>query len=292
MEEQARPIVYHIPACPFSQRVEILLELKGLREAADFRVIDITQPRPWWLLRLTRGSTRLPVLHTRDGRIIKESLVILRYLEEIFPERRVARSDPYERAVETMLVAQEGGFAAAGYRLIMNRDQRLRPQLVEEMQRHYANLDDFLMEHNPAGTFLFDDFGWAEMVFTPLFMRFWFLEYYEGFDLPGDRRYSRVRGWRDACLAHRAARQVSREEIIKLYYDYALGAGNGALLPGRRRSSFAFTPGWAERPWPPRDKYRHQATDQELGLLSPPRSDPTGGRPPPQPKHTAISRSW
>ena len=27
-----RPIIHHIPVCPFSQRVEILLELKGLRD--------------------------------------------------------------------------------------------------------------------------------------------------------------------------------------------------------------------------------------------------------------------
>ena len=79
-------------------------------------------------------------------------------------------------------------------------------------------------------------------------------------------RYARVRGWVDACRAHPAAQQVTREQIVKLYYDYAKGAGNGALLPGRRQSSFAFEPDWRARPWPPRDKYRHSASDAELGL--------------------------
>ena len=68
-----------------------------------------------------------------------------------------------------------------------------------------------------------------------------------------------------AC-AGGAAQQVSREEIVKFYYDYAKGAGNGALLPGRRRSSFVFEPHWRSRPWPPKDKYGHSATDEELGL--------------------------
>jgi len=58
---------------------------------------------------------------------------------------------------------------------------------------HYARLNDFLMRHNPHGTYLFDDFGWAETVFTPIFMRFWFLEYYEDFDLPETGEYARVR---------------------------------------------------------------------------------------------------
>jgi glutathionyl-hydroquinone reductase len=44
--EQTAPTVYHIPVCPFSQRLEILLTLKGLRHLLDFHVVDITRPRP------------------------------------------------------------------------------------------------------------------------------------------------------------------------------------------------------------------------------------------------------
>ena len=77
-----------------------------------------------------------------------------------------------------------------------------------------------------------------------------------------------MRRWVDACLAHPAAQQVTKEAIVKLYYDYAKGAGNGALLPGRRQSSFTLEPDWRARPWPPRDKYGHSASDAELGLMS------------------------
>ena len=96
-------------------------------------------------------------------------------------------------------------------------------------------------------------------------MRFWFLEYYEGFYVPGE--LARLRRWRDACVSHPAAQQVSREEVVKLYYDYSLGAGNGALPAGRSVSSFAFEPDWRKRPWPPRDKWGPAATDAELGLV-------------------------
>jgi len=68
-------------------------------------------------------------------------------------------------------------------------------------------------------------------------------------------------------MAHPAARQVSHDEIVKLYYDYAVGLGNGALPPGRERSSFVFEPDWRDRPMPPRDKYDRIATDSELGLV-------------------------
>lgn len=259
-----KPVIHHIPVCPFSQRVEILLALKDLRSAVDFSVVDITKPRDPALLVKTRGTTALPVLELPDGRILKESLVLLRYFEDVFPEPAVARRDPYERAVENMLVAMEGDFTNAGYRFVMNQDRAKRPALAEQMEAQYRKLDDFLSWHAPDGTFLFDRFGLAECVFTPMFARFWFLEYYEGHDIP--EGLERVRRWRDACLAHPAARQVSREEIVKCYYDYAWGAGNGALLPGRKLSSFVFEPGWRERPWPPRGK-ETPATDAQLGLL-------------------------
>jgi glutathione S-transferase len=258
--------VYHIPVCPFCQRLEILLELKGLRDQVLFEVIDISEPRPAWLTEKTRGSTALPVLETEDGGVIKESLVILQYLEEVFPEPRISQRDPYRHAVENMLFRLEGPFTHAGYSYVMNQDITRRGALRDSMLGLYAQLDEFLLQHASAGPFLFERFGMAETVFTPLFMRFWFLEYYEGFELPDDPRYARVGAWRDACLAHPAAQQTCREEVVKLYYDYAMGAGNGALLPGRKRSSFAFEPDWRMRPWPPKAKYGARATDAELGL--------------------------
>jgi glutathione S-transferase len=258
------PVVYHIPVCPFSQRLKILLDLKGMPDAVRFEVVDITRPRPPWLLELTRGGTALPVLVTERG-VLRESLVILRYLDACFPDRPVARREPFERAVEDMLIALEGPFTAEGYRLVMNRDPARREALHERMRARFAELDDMLVDRSPAGTFLFDEFGLAEAVFAPVFARFWFLDYYEGFEVPEKLR--RVRRWRAACLGHQAAQQVSREEVVKCYYDYARGAGNGALPDGRQVSSFVFEPHWSQRPWPPRDKYGAGASDADLGLI-------------------------
>jgi glutathione S-transferase len=259
-----KPTLYHIPVCPFCQRIEIVLGLKGQRPAVDSQVIDITTPRPDWLLQLTRGSTSLPVLVTPNG-VLKESLVIMRYLEELLPGPAVLRATPYERAIENMLVAFEGDFTGAGYRFVMNRDPAKRDAHRDAMLTQYKKLDEFLTQHSPDGVFLFDRFGWAEATFTPMFMRFWFLDYYEGFDLPAVG-FERVKRWREACLAHPVAQQVSREEIVKVYYDYAVGSGNGALPAGRNVSSFTFDPPWQARPWPPRDKYDRIAADVELGL--------------------------
>ncbi|MGA9525896.1 MAG: glutathione S-transferase family protein [Myxococcaceae bacterium] len=266
MPNLSRPIVHHIPVCPFSQRLEILLALKGLTNAVEFRRVDITRPRNPELLAKTRGTTALPVLETESGEVLKESLVLMDYLEHRFPEPAVAQEDPYARGVERLMSTLEGPFVTAGYRFILNQEPSRRDAFAAEMLAQYAKLEDFLQWKSPNGTFLFDRFGWAEAVFTPMFMRFWFLDYYEGFELPS-QGFERVRRWRDACLEHPAAQQVSREEIVKLYYDYAKGRGNGSVPEGRTVSSFNFEPHWSKRPWPPADKYGKSATDAELGLV-------------------------
>ena len=266
MPELSRPIVHHIPVCPFSQRLEILLALKGLSDALEFRRVDITRPRSQELLAKTRGTTALPVLETESGGVLKESLVLMDYLEHRFPEPAVAHQDPYKRGVERLMCTLEGPFVSAGYRFVLNQERSRREAFEAELLAQYAKLEDFLQWQSPNGTFLFEEFGWAEAVFTPMFMRFWFVEYYEGFELPS-QGFERVRRWRDACLEHPAAQQVSREEIVKVYYDYAKGCGNGAVPEGRTVSSCSFEPHWSKRPWPPADKYGASASDAELGLI-------------------------
>lgn len=263
-----RPTIYHIPICPFSQRVEILLELKGLSDAVDFHVIDITKPRPAWLLEYTGGTTALPVLVDEEGRALKESLVILRYIEERFAAPEIARKDPFERGLERLMITKADAFGNTGYGFVMNRDRGETARFRDKLVSLYRDLDVFLTQHNPDGTFLFERFGLPEAVFTPLMMRFWFLEYYEGFGLPEADEFGRVRRWREACLAHPAAQQVAFDQIVKLYYDYAVGYGNGKVPEGRGLSSFVFEPDWRDRPMPPRDKYDRIASDRELGLCA------------------------
>ncbi|WP_051332351.1 glutathione S-transferase family protein [Cucumibacter marinus] len=259
-----RPAVYHIPVCPFCQRIEVMLDLKGKRDAVDFHVVDITVPRPEWLLGLTGGTTALPVMETDKGPL-KESLVLLDYIEDLYPDRPVKRTDPYEKALEALMVTMEGGFVAAGYMMVMNQDREKREEFRDRMDAQYKKLDDFLVANARHDTWLFEDFGFAEAVYTPFFQRFWFLDYYENYEIPAELK--RVRRWHDAAIEHPAAQQTSYDEIVKLYYDYAKGAGNGGLLPGREKSSFTFDPDWTTRPMPPRDKFNVSATDKELGLV-------------------------
>lgn len=262
-----KPIIYHIPICPFSQRLEIMLEMKGLRDAVEFRVVDITIPRAPELLAKTKGRTAMPFLELPDGRCLGESLVILDYLDQTLGQGSIRRDDPWERAIEASFARLEAPLVSAGYGMILNQDRAKTQGFIDRLLKTYGEMDAILSDQNPGGDFLFDRFGYAECVMTPMFMRFWFLDYYEDFPWPSDG-LQRMQHWRKACLASPLAQQTSEEEVIKLYYDYALGIGNGGLLPGRQRSTFVFEPHWRDRPMPPRAKYGPSASDEVLGLLA------------------------
>ena len=125
--------MYHIPVCPFSQRVEILLSLKGLTDQVEFHTVDITKPREAFLLEMTKGTTALPVIGVPGKTAIKESMVILRMIEDMFPEPPVARRDPHEHALESLLVEKQGAFTGAGYMMVMNQDEAKREEFRDRM---------------------------------------------------------------------------------------------------------------------------------------------------------------
>lgn len=258
--------LYHIPICPFSQRIEILLELRGLRERVRFEVIDITQPRPDWLIQKTGRQVPLPILELADGRVLRESMAILTYLDQVLPGKSLRAADPYTHAKEQILIGRADAYTMDGYMMVMNQDLGRKVEFEKKMLGHYAELNRLLNEWGEGDTFFLEEFGLVEAVYTPMRMRFWFLDYYEQFQLPETEEYARVSQWMNACLAHPAAQQVEYDEIVKLYYDYAKGSGNGALPEGRKVSSFTFDSDWRTRPMPPHDKYSYSATDAELGL--------------------------
>ena len=179
----------------------------------------------------------------------------------------MAHPDPFHHAVEGMLAELAGPFSGAGYRMILNRDPAKRDEMKAAVDAEFGKIDTFLKRYATGKAFLFEDrFGWAEVAMTPMFKRLWFLEYYEDYAVPA--HYDRVLAWREACVSHPAAQYRSKEELLKLYYDYSQGGGNGRIPEGRAVSSFSPDFDWRARPMPPRDKWGHAATDAELGLVA------------------------
>jgi glutathione S-transferase len=87
-------ILYDAARCPYCARVRIVFAEKGL--GYDTVEIDLSD-RPVWLYAKNPSGT-VPVLEEDGGLVLPESLVIMEYLEERFPEPPLWPADPAERA--------------------------------------------------------------------------------------------------------------------------------------------------------------------------------------------------
>ena len=257
--------------CPYCQRVELLLRAKDLYEKIDVRFIDLATPRPAWFLEKTGGTTSVPVLELEDGSILKESLVLMRYIEDRFAGHLPA--DPYQRAVANSFIALESDFVPPGYRLIMNTDDSKRAPLTEAYLAQVKRIDAFLRRYSPDNAFLFSSgFGLADAVFAPFLLRFTpLLSHYEAYEIPreGHERFYKFHDAALKAITEGKLKSVSSDDVIKAMYDAAHGFLNGKVPDGRKVSSNAPTTPFSARPLPPKDKWHSSLlTDEQLGLLA------------------------
>src|SRR4051812_11271296 len=97
-------VFYYGSGSPFAWRVWLALEHKGLAYEAKRLSFDKHEPRtPEFLALNPRG--KIPTI-VHDGWPLRESSVILEYLEEAFPSPRLLPSEPRARA-QARLIAHE-----------------------------------------------------------------------------------------------------------------------------------------------------------------------------------------
>ncbi len=85
-------LLYHDPRAPNPRRVRIFLAEKGV--PITFWASFV----PWLKLKIAVQGSLLPVLELSDGRVLRESMAICRYIEEIHPEPNLFGADTWERA--------------------------------------------------------------------------------------------------------------------------------------------------------------------------------------------------
>ena len=91
--------IYDAARCPYCARVRIALAEKGIEYEPV--VIDLSN-RPAWLYEKNPVG-RVPVLE-EDTLVLPESVVIMEYLEERYPEPALLPADPAARALERLRV--------------------------------------------------------------------------------------------------------------------------------------------------------------------------------------------
>jgi glutathione S-transferase len=128
------------------------------------------------LARVSPAGT-VPVLH-HDGKVIWETLAILEYLNDLFPEKRLWPEDREARAfARSVATEMHSGFREVRYGWPMNlrRPRRHKP-LDAEGERQRARIEAIWREcrdrYGDGGPFLFGDFTAADAMYAPVVTRF------------------------------------------------------------------------------------------------------------------------
>jgi glutathione S-transferase len=149
-------ILYDAARCPYCARVRLVLAEKGI--AYDPVEIDLDD-RPAWIY-AKNPLGKVPVLEEDGGLVLPESVVIMEYLEERYPEPALWPRDAAERALGRLLVEQFDVRLGDAYYAV----RRGESGALEELARRLDALDR-LLEERPflSGR----QYGLADVAFFP-----------------------------------------------------------------------------------------------------------------------------
>jgi glutathione S-transferase len=150
--------LYDADRCPYCARVRIVLTEKGL--PYETVVVDLDD-RPAWLYE-KNPLGKVPVLE-EDDFVLPESVVIMEYLEERYPEPPLWPADPAERAGGRLLVERFDELGRPYYAL-----RRGEEDARERLEAELAALDS-LLAGRPFLTGR--EFGLADATYLPWILR-------------------------------------------------------------------------------------------------------------------------
>ncbi|KAJ1259689.1 hypothetical protein BS78_10G174800, partial [Paspalum vaginatum] len=187
---------------PFGQHCRIALAEKGL--AYEYSEQELLGAKSDLLLRSNPVHKKVPVL-LHGGRRVCESLVILAYLDEAFPDAyALLPSDPYARARARFWAAYTDKVYEAGTRLWKLKGDA-RAQARDEIVRVLGNLDAELGDKEFFGG---DVFGLVDVALVPFVP--WLPSYERYGEFSVEETAPRLPAWARRC--------AERESVAKTLY--------------------------------------------------------------------------
>ncbi|XP_050228401.1 glutathione S-transferase U7-like [Mercurialis annua] len=132
--------------CQFSCRIIYALYTKGI-PGELIEEEDYLSSKTDLLVESNPVYKKIPVL-IHNGKAISESLVILEYIDETWPEKPILRKDPYERARARFWAKfVDEKIVPAGERLLIAKDEE-KDEIIKHIQEHMAFLENVIKENS------------------------------------------------------------------------------------------------------------------------------------------------
>jgi glutathione S-transferase len=151
--------LYDAARCPYCARVRIVLAEKGVEVNAV--EIDLSD-RPEWLYG-KNVTGRVPVVEEDDGPPLPESVVIMEFLEDRYPEPPLLPPDPADRAFVRLLIFRDNDFTDPYYAFRRGEDGA-----DERFLAAIAQLNVALSERPYLGG---AEYGLADIAYVPWVLR-------------------------------------------------------------------------------------------------------------------------
>lgn len=102
--------------CPYAQRARLVLAYKNIPH--DIVNVDLKNKPQWFADKSPFGT--VPVIE-HDGHTVYDSTIVIKYLDDAFPEPRLQGATPFERARDSMMMAHFDKMGMAYYELILKK---------------------------------------------------------------------------------------------------------------------------------------------------------------------------
>jgi glutathione S-transferase len=149
------PTLYDAPRCPYCARVRIVLAEKRVEH--EVVVVDLDD-RPDWLY-AKNPLGKVPVLE-EGALVLPESVVIMEYLEERYPEPALLPSDPAGRALVRLRIERFDNALGSAYYALRRAEADGRERLEHCLGFLDRNLDRWPYP-----------FGLADIAYLPWIVR-------------------------------------------------------------------------------------------------------------------------
>ncbi|KAL4625032.1 glutathione S-transferase omega-1 [Arapaima gigas] len=135
--------IYSMRFCPFAQRARLVLNAKGVR----YDVININlKNKPNWFLEKNPLGT-VPVLENDCGQLICESPIVCEYLDELYSEKKLYPTDPFEKAQQKMLLEEFSKVVPFFYKVPTGKSKGENTAAVEqELKEKLEKLNKILVD--------------------------------------------------------------------------------------------------------------------------------------------------
>ncbi|KAI9473907.1 MAG: glutathione S-transferase [Benjaminiella poitrasii] len=160
---------YNCLVCPFAQRAAIALKLVGAN--VEEVLIDLDNKPDWY--KNVNPELKVPAFNA-EGQNIAESLVIIEYINDLFPEKKLLPDAPLKRANIRFAIEFFGTkIIPAHYKYVLNfHAEGAEEEYKKSTNAALVRFNELLLQEAPSGPyFLGEQFSLADIAIAPFVLR-------------------------------------------------------------------------------------------------------------------------